>query len=126
MNTERLLAVLSAIHPLSEQFKKEIEKVATPLSLPQNYVLLEAPRISGHAYFLLEGFAMSYIFIKGQKYVESFWNPGEIIVSVKSFFEQVPSREFIQLRDNSEILCFSHADVARLFETLPEANSITA
>lgn len=93
----------------------------TPLSLPRNYMLLEAPKIAEHAYFLNQGFAMAYVYVKGRKQVESFWSSGQFIVSVSSFFERVPSMEFIQLKANSDILCIGHSDVRRLFETFPEA-----
>ena len=125
MNTDRLFQVLSAIHPVSEKFKKAIEKELTHVSLPKNYMLLEAPRIAEYAYFLESGFAMSYTFMEGDKQVEGFWVSGQILVPAKSFFEQVPSAEFIQLMDQSEVLCMSYAGVSRLFDAFPEANKIS-
>ncbi len=124
MRLDKLFQVLSAIHPMSEDFKKAIEQEVTYLSLPSHHMLLEAPRIAAHAYFLDDGFAMSYTFIKGKKQVECFCTQGQFIVSVKSFFEQVPSQEFIQLMKQSEVLCISYASVLRLFHTFPEANFI--
>lgn len=124
MNTDRLFSALSAIHPITDAFKDAVEKVLTPLSLPAYFLLLEAPKIAEYACFLDEGFAMSYVFVKGRKHVENFWSSGQFIISVSSFFEQVPSREFIQLRDNSEILCLSYAEVRKLFHTFPEAHAI--
>ncbi|MEJ0055986.1 MAG: Crp/Fnr family transcriptional regulator [Bacteroidota bacterium] len=104
--------------------KKALEKELVALSFPKNYLLLEAPRTDGFAYFLNEGFAMSYTFVDGKKRVESFWKAGQIMISSKSFFEQVPSTESIQLMENSELLCISYAGVMRLFERWPEANSL--
>jgi len=124
MNTDRLFQVLSAIHPLSEKFKKAIGNELTHLSLPKHYLLLEAPRIAEYAYFLDSGFAMSYTFMEGEKQVEGFWISGQILVPATSFFEQVPSAEFIELMDKTEVLCISYAGVSRLFNAFPEANII--
>jgi CRP/FNR family transcriptional regulator, anaerobic regulatory protein len=124
MNAEQLFHVLSTIHPLTGDFKRAIEKELVHLSLPKNYLLLEAPRISEHAYFLEKGFAMCYTFVKGKKQIEWFWTSRQIIVSTKSFFEQVPAKEFIQLIEQSEVLCISYAGVLRLFDAYPEAHFI--
>jgi CRP-like cAMP-binding protein len=124
MNTERLFATLSDIHPISKEYKKALGKLITPLSLPAHYMLLEAPKIAEHAYFLNDGFAMTYVFVKGQKHVESFWCSEQFIISVSSFFGQVPSKEFIQLREDSEVLCLSYADLQNLLDTFPEAHAL--
>lgn len=121
MSTERLLTFLSELHPISEPFRQAIVKAFTPLSLPRYYMLLEAPRVSEHAYFLDEGLAMSYTFVKGKKQVEWLWKPGQIMLSAKSFFEQVPATEFIQLRDHSELLCISYHNAMNLLNNFPEA-----
>lgn len=124
MTIERLFATLHDIHPISEEFKTSLRKLVTPLSLPENYMLLEAPKVAEHVYFLIDGFAMSYVFLKGKKYVENFWTSGQWIISVSSFFGQTASREFIQLRRNSEILCLSYDNVQRLLHRFPEAYTI--
>lgn len=124
MKTEKLFSVLSSIHPISASFRQAVEKVITPLSLPNNFMLLEATKVSECAYFLDDGFAMSYTFVKGKKQVEWFWRSGQLMVSARSFFEQLPSHEFIQLRDHSELFCVTHDSVLQLFQTFPEAHFI--
>lgn len=124
MNTEKLFQELSTIHPVSEEFKIAVEKELTLLSLPKYYLLLEAPNISGHAYFLNNGSAITYTFVKGKKQTEAFWSTGKIIVSAKSFFEQVPSREFIQLMEQADVLHIRYNSVLKLLDTFPEANHI--
>lgn len=124
MINDALFKILSAIHPLSEDFKKAIETELIPLSLPKNHILLEAPAIAGHAYFLEKGFAMAYSFEEGRKITEAFWRSGQIMVSSHSFFEQVPSMEYIQLMEKSELLCISYAGIQRMFELHPEAHAI--
>lgn len=121
MTTDGLIQLLSTIHPLSEDFKKALEKELIPLTLPKNRLLLDPPRIADHAYYLDSGFAMSYSFADGKKITESFWQSGQIMVAFESFFEQRPSMEAIQLMTKSDLLCISYASVQRMFERFPEA-----
>jgi CRP-like cAMP-binding protein len=124
MTTEGLFSILAAIHPLSPAFKKALEKVLIPLTLPKNHLLLQAPKVADHAYFLNKGFAMAYTFMDGERNVEAFWKTGQIMMSCNSFFEQVPSMEYIQLVKKSELLCISYTSVQDLFDSVPEANHI--
>lgn len=120
----RLIELLSTICPLTDAFVHALKKELTHLSLPKNYHLLEAPKISEHAYFIDRGFAMSYVFVEGRKQTEKFWTSGQIIVSPKSFFEQTPSKEFIQLLQVSEVLCINRKAVFKLFKEYDEASQI--
>lgn len=124
MSFDRFFQVLTGINPISEKFRNAIEKELIPLSLPKNHLLLEAPKVSDHVYFLQSGFAMSFAYVEGQKLVDRFWKPEQIIMSPKSFFEQVPSLEFIQLMESSEVLCINHKNVMQLLEEFSEANFI--
>jgi CRP-like cAMP-binding protein len=121
---KRLIELLSSICPLSDAFIDALKKELTQLSLPKNYHLLEAPKISEHAYFIERGFAMSYVFQDGRKQPERFWSSAQIVFSPKSFFEHVPSQEFIQLLQVSEVLCISHQSVLKLFKEFEEANHL--
>jgi hypothetical protein len=123
-STERFFQVLSTIHPLSDEFKAAIKKELTCRSLPKNYILLEAPLISDFVFFLVRGFAVSYSFRNGKKYIEWIWKTDQIIISPKSFFERVASTESIQVIIESEFLLFSYDSVLRLLGTYPEAHFI--
>jgi len=124
MNLERLFEVLSGMQPLSESFKVALEKEMVRLSLPKDYFLLEAPKVSEHAYFIEEGFALSYTFVRGKKQIEQFFSSGQIVVSPRSFFERLPSDEFIQLMEQSEVLHIRHDSAIQLLQSFPEANAI--
>jgi CRP-like cAMP-binding protein len=124
MNLEKLFQALSAMHPLSDSFKVDLEKEMVRLSLPKDYFLLEAPKISEHAYFIEEGFALSYTFVRGKKQIEQFFASGQIVVSPKSFFDRQPSDEFIQLMEQSEVLHIHYNSAIELIRKFPEAHAI--
>jgi CRP/FNR family transcriptional regulator, anaerobic regulatory protein len=124
MMSDKLYDVLSAIRPISERFKKALDKELTLLQLPKSYYLLEAPRVADHAYFLESGFLVSYSYVKGKREVDNFWQPGDIILPAKSFFERTPSYEFIQLAVPSDVFHVSYAGVQRLFSKFADAQYI--
>jgi CRP-like cAMP-binding protein len=124
MNLEKLYQALSAMHPLSDSFKVDLAKEMVRLSLPKDYFLLEAPKVSEHAYFIEEGFALSYTFVRGKKQIERFFSSGQIVISPRSFFEQVPSEEFIQLMEQSDVLHIHRPAVYQLLDRHPEADII--
>lgn len=124
MSLAPLFEVLSALYPLSDRFKRALENEITVLSLPKNYLLLEAPAVAPYVHFLNDGFAMSYTFVKGEKKVSGFWGDSQIVVSLKSFFEQTPSTEFIQLMVQSEVFFISRPSLLMLLDNFPEGNCL--
>jgi CRP/FNR family transcriptional regulator, anaerobic regulatory protein len=121
---DKLLALLSTIEPLSERFRRALKKKIVILPLPKNHMLLEAAKVAGHAYFLNSGFAMSFRYINGKKHIEEFYPQGKIVISPRSFFEQIPSKESIQLLEAGEVLLISYESVMSLLQHYPEADSI--
>ena len=87
-------------------------------------MLLEAPKISDHVYFIERGFAMSFTFVKGRRQIENFWSNDHIVMSPASFFGQVPSKEFIQLMEPSEVFHLSYASIIKIFNAFPESHFI--
>jgi CRP-like cAMP-binding protein len=124
MDTTRMFQELAAICPLSGGFKDALLAELSELSLPKDHYLLQAPQVSDQAYFMLEGFAFSFIFVDRVKRVEWFWKKNQCIISPRSFFEQKPAREFIRLARDSELLCISYKSIEKLLDEFSEARSI--
>jgi CRP/FNR family transcriptional regulator, anaerobic regulatory protein len=114
MNVEEMFAALSSVYPISRGVKKNLEKELVSLTLPKNYHLLEAPKVQEHIYFLRTGFAMTYTYETGKKVVTQFWGPGEIVLSFTSFFDQLPSTEYIQLMEKSDLFCLSYGSLSKI------------
>jgi CRP-like cAMP-binding protein len=115
---------LSAICPLSDEFRNALHSELSMLSLPKDHYLLQSPQVADQAYFIQQGFAFSFIFVEGVRKVEWFWKKNQVILSPRSFFEQKPSREFIQLAGESELLCISHRSLEKLLDGHSEARYI--
>jgi CRP/FNR family transcriptional regulator, anaerobic regulatory protein len=124
MQARNLLEVLADIIPLSGAFREALLKETVTLSLPRKYLLLQAPHVAEQAYFLETGYAMSYSFVAGRRKVEAFWAPGQIVFSPKSFFERVPSTEFIELIEQSDVRCINYVSTQVLLRDYDEARYI--
>lgn len=121
MSSKKLFTLLSSIHPISDAFKTAIDQEINLLSLPKNHTLLESPRISDQAWFLENGFAMSFTYDERGIQVENFWQSGQIILSVKSLLSQVPAKENIRLLAPSKVVVINYRGLQRLFKAFPEA-----
>ncbi|HEY0740317.1 MAG TPA: Crp/Fnr family transcriptional regulator [Chryseosolibacter sp.] len=111
---------MQSIVPLPEPVIRQIHQMLVPIRLPKNFRILEAPKVSDHVYFINSGSAMSFTFDEGKKQVEWLWKSGQLIISPKSFFERVPSHEFLQLLDDAELLCMSYENVSFLLNEFPQ------
>lgn len=124
MEKDRLFQLLASIHPLPGDFKKALAKELQFVRFPKGHYLNQALSISQHAYFLEMGFAVTYHYHENRKIVTSFWKPGEIIISPKSFFEQSISNENIQLTIDGALHGITYSSVVKLFETFQVANAL--
>lgn len=130
METGKLFQLLSKFHPLSPDFKEALEKECRQVFFQKGHHLLQAHTAAHHAFFLAGGFAVGYRYQKLQRVVTDFWQPGEIVFSPKSFFEQLPGDDIIELTVDSELLSISYESFVKLVEVFPVAGrlarSITA
>lgn len=124
MNPERLLNVLSEMRSLREDFVAALKRELSFISLPKAHFLVDGAAISQSAFFLEKGFVVGYTFYGNKRSVTAFWKEGEIIFSPPSFYAQVPSTEFIQLAEDSELLCIGREGVRRLWSEFAEADDL--
>ena len=122
MNRHDLFEVLSAIHPLSQDFEQAIKAEVIPATFERNHILLDIPRIADFVYFIRRGVAMSYSVDKNKKIVDCFWQGGQIMTSVSSFCGDTPSTVTIQLMSDSDLLCLSKEALNRLLDKHHEAH----
>ena len=124
MQAERLIQVLSQIHELSTNFKEALKSELRAVSFPKGHYLVQSQSAAHHAFFLDKGFSVAFQYKRNKRVVTDFWQTGEIILSPKSFFEQAPTDEIIQLTTDSELLSLSYASAIKLSEKYPVANAL--
>lgn len=119
-----LFRTLSAFHALSADLKNAIADATSESTLPKNELLLTVHNVSSNLYYLEDGYAMAYSYHEGRKITQNFWRPGQIILSLESFFRQKPSREAIQLLERSTVLYMGHEAVMALTDRYREMRYI--
>lgn len=124
MSTTTLFNYLESFHPLSEDLKRFLNEQLIYLSFPKGHILLDVAKVATHAYFLNDGFAMSYSFNREGRITENFWKPGQVIIAFESFFYQKPSLEVIELMKASDLLCISYETIEHILTRFPESHQL--
>ncbi|MFD0940128.1 Crp/Fnr family transcriptional regulator [Pedobacter boryungensis] len=112
------------IHPLSTELIEHLSTVVKVLKLSNGHILLKERDIAKHIYFIEQGFARCYYMKDGKDITQWFMSTGDAMISVFSFFNQTPSLEYIELLEDSVLLCTSYADLQELYRKFPEFNVI--
>jgi len=91
----------------------------------KNQVILGVGQVANRFWFIRKGFAMEYSYKQKDKIPHRFWNDGEIMVNVSSFFKQVPSENYIEILEPSTLLAVNYGQVEELLHQFPETHMIT-
>lgn len=107
--------IINRIYPLPDT---SIEKLARCLSeeiYSKGYKLLETGRIETNIFFLKKGIVRVYIPVDGKEI--TFWigKEGDTIVSLKSYINNLPGYETIELIEESVLYVLNRKDIQKLF-----------
>ena len=87
-------------------------------------MLLEAGRTCGHVWFIADGAARAYYNKDGKEVTAWFMGQHDFIISVRSFFAQKPSYEYINTLTDITLVSISYASLQRLYQTHPTFNAV--
>lgn len=90
-----LIQLLGSIHPLSEEIQQYLFNHLKQKRLKAGDVWLRESQICLNVSFIEEGLFKSVYSKKGRTYINWFMKERDVMIAVRSFFEQVPSRETI-------------------------------
>src|SRR6187402_997289 len=125
MDINPFLNYLSNIHSLSEGFRSFLVQNIKEEFYTKNQVILGAGQTANRLWFVRKGFAMEYSYRNKYKKPYRFWNDGEIMVDVSSFFKQIPSENYIEILEPSTLMAISYGQVQFLLQEFPETHLIT-
>lgn len=120
---ETLLQMLNGIHPLSAELQTHLK------------IILKTKKLKKREYHLKKGHVCSTIAFIGQgllhcyteesiKFTSWLMKEGNVIISVKSFFEQVPSHEYIQAIEDSELFYITYSELQDTYRMYPEFETV--
>lgn len=120
---EQLIAGLSTITPLSEEFKAELRPILRPKVKQNHKAFLRINRKAKLAWQLLSGIVVAVREINGRECAVKIYQPGQIFTDLHSFFENQPIRNKIISASKVEILELRKADFEKL-SPYPETHKL--
>jgi CRP/FNR family transcriptional regulator, anaerobic regulatory protein len=122
---EQVIQFLQQIHPLSDGLQDALAQLLKETHLKSKEIYLREGETSKKIAFILQGLMRSYyINTKGEEITNWFMKEGDVTISVKSFFEQVPSKEFVTTIEPTVLLYVTYDELQHLYITYPEFNIV--
>ena len=119
-----LLALFNAIGQLNPEAKQDIEKILQNQTFSKKDFILTQGQVCRHIYFIEHGLARSFYLDDGKEITSWFMIENDVIISVKSFFLEVPTEEYIQALEDTSLYFISFHDLMALYEVHPSFNTI--
>lgn len=120
-----LLNYLNGIYPLSTELSEHLYHVLKRKELAKKEILFKENSICNYIYFIESGLFRCYYTTEKEKDVCSwFMKTGDIIISVESFFNRVPSKENIQALEESVVYYVSYSELSAIYNKYLEFNYI--
>ncbi len=120
-----LLKIISQIHPVSETLQKDLIQALTIESIPKKTYLLKEGEVFQKMYFIEKGMARAFYFDEGKEHTSWFMKEGDFIISVNSFYKQVPSQEYVEVLEDSVMASINYHQLQGLYQKHLEFNIIS-
>ena len=121
---EEILAFLNAIFPLSPECIDYLRKVVRSRRVSRNEMILEIGQVNDKLYFIKTGLLHCYYFVNNKPISDWFFWETETVVSIGSFYDQVPSEDCIVALEDSEIYFITKDQYDHICRTFLEFNFV--
>lgn len=109
--------ILDGISPLPETSKQALKARMEAVSFPKGHLLMRADKVEPRIYFIKQGIVRAYSSHNGNEITFWFGTEGQAVISMKSYVENQPGYEDIELLEDCELLELKTSDLKELFET---------
>src|SRR5579859_6727585 len=117
---EELLQFLGAIRKLSPECIAYLQKIVRGRKIRKGELLLKIGEVNRHLFFIIKG-ELHCHYYEGNKHLSDwFFGPGHTVVSIGSFYTQVPSKDYIVANTDCDLLFITKEEYDYLGETFPE------
>lgn len=122
MNT--LLALLNAVHPLSESLQVYLITTLKEQFIPKKEFLLKTGHVSRRVCYVRSGLLRCFYTVGNEDISAWFMKEQDVIFSVESFLTQQPSTESIQALEDTVVYYISYDELQHIYRHYPEFNFI--
>lgn len=121
---QRLLHSVTAIADLPVDVLSDVEQAIAVQKVSKNTLLLEAGRVCQYVWFIADGAARAFYYKDEKEITAWFMGQNNFIISVRSFFEQKPSNEYIRTLTDTTLVSISYAQLQHLYQKHPIFNQV--
>lgn len=119
---EDLLQFLNGIQPLSPVLVSHLGNILRFREINKKQFLVKAGHVCQHIYFIRKGIVRCY-YLKGDAEVCSwFMKEGDVVISIESFYRQLPSYEYVQALEDTEVYYITYNQLQEIYRDFPEFN----
>lgn len=114
---ESVSAILSSVVPLPAAALQKLLSIASVQEYPKGCLLFREGRKDRDVYFIADGLARVYYLCDGMEVNLLFGIEGELLVSLKSYAENVPGYENIELLEPCKLIKIEYAKLQHLYQS---------
>jgi len=122
MENEELYRILAGKHPLRAELKEKLNEMIKREYYPKSQIILKPGQTAIRSWFIEKGAAIGYIFKEDKKVPFWFWNEGQLMIPINSFFSQKAADIYIELLEPSVLLSISFDSVEEIIKLFPDTN----
>jgi CRP-like cAMP-binding protein len=124
LSMEEIFEFLSYIYPLSPPCIDYLRKAVKSRSVSKNEVVLAIGDVNHNLYFIKTGALYCYYFVKDKTVCDWFFWENETVVSIGSYYDQVPSEDCIVVLEDAELYYITKDQYDYICKTFLEFNFI--
>jgi CRP-like cAMP-binding protein len=121
---EEILSFLCAIFPLSPECIEYLGSVVRSRRVSRNEMILEVGQVNRRLYFIKTGLLHCYYFVGKKPISDWFFWENETVVSIGSFYDQVPSEDCIVALEDCEVYYITKDHYDHICRTFLEFNFV--
>ncbi len=121
---DEYLNILNSVAPLSPKSRESLMECISVKKVPKGDHILKFGETCRHIYFVNKGYVRIYYFKDGKDITEWFADEKQFFFSIKSYFEQSPSKLIIEALEDCEIILLSKEGQDRLRKSNLEISNL--
>jgi CRP-like cAMP-binding protein len=122
----QLFLLLQSIYPMSEGLIQHLSKAFEYCKVAKREHLLREGQVCRYMYFIDRGLVRCFHHRGNKEIVTWFYTEGSMVLSYESFYDQVPSKEYIEALEECEIYRIPYTELQYIYRAYLEANVLRA
>jgi len=115
-----LFATLNQVHPVPFSLQSTFADIMRLHTFKKNHIILKTGEVNRRIYFITHGLLRAYSLKDGLDVSRWIKGDGEFVVSIASFYPQVPSFEVIQALEDTQAFSINHEELFAAYLNHPQ------